>query len=136
MQLWYDVSYELSRAFPVGLSHDLKLPGNWGRHVTSPHGWRDSVQELSKEAKEQIIGSLVEQGILTIDFGFTAYATNAYLKASRRGLRGKKRFQDIAWQLPLKKFEAQSLQPRARASAKQKLITKFSHGTMQRTNWK
>lgn len=42
-----------------------------------------------KESNERVIGQLVNLGILSIDFGFTAYATNAYLKVSGIGMQGK-----------------------------------------------
>lgn len=42
----------------------------------------------SKDENERIIGGLLSQGILQLDFGFTSYATNVYLKASPLGLQG------------------------------------------------
>lgn len=50
---------------------------------------RELARGATKDANEQLIGQLLVQGILQLDFGFTAYATNAYLKVSQRGLQGE-----------------------------------------------
>ncbi len=46
----------------------------------------------SKDDNERLIGALIQAGVLSLDFGFTAYATNAYLKRSAVGLQGAVRF--------------------------------------------
>lgn len=47
---------------------------------------------MSREDNERVIGQLLYSGYLQFDFSYTAYATNAYLKASQRAssiLQGK-----------------------------------------------
>lgn len=47
---------------------------------------------MSREENERVIGQLLYSGYLQFDFSYTAYATNAYLKASQRAasiLQGK-----------------------------------------------
>ena len=45
---------------------------------------QEAVRQLSKDDCELLIAHLVQTGILQLDFGFTAYATNTYLKAAPR----------------------------------------------------
>ena len=42
-----------------------------------------------KDGNERVIGRLLSVGVLSLDFGFTAYATNAYIKVSAQGMQGK-----------------------------------------------
>ncbi len=39
---------------------------------------------MSKEDSERLLAQMVQTGILCIEFGYTTYATNAYLKCSSR----------------------------------------------------
>lgn len=48
---------------------------------------QDAVHRLSKDDCELLIAHMVQRGILQLDFGFTAYATNTYLKAAPRALQ-------------------------------------------------
>ena len=41
-------------------------------------------KSMSREDNERVIGQLLYDGYLQFDFSYTAYATNAYLKASQR----------------------------------------------------
>jgi len=42
----------------------------------------------SKDDNERLIGALIQAGVLMLDFGFNAYATNAYVKSAPLGLQG------------------------------------------------
>ena len=44
----------------------------------------DAVKQMSPDDCEHLIAKMVYSGVLQIDFGFTAYATTAYLKCSSR----------------------------------------------------
>lgn len=49
-------------------------------------------KSMGREENELVIGQLLYDGYLQFDFSYTAYATNAYLKASQRAsliLQGK-----------------------------------------------
>ncbi len=48
-------------------------------------GVAEVAKDMSKEDSERLLAHLVYTGILHIDFGYTAYATTAYLKCSQRG---------------------------------------------------
>ena len=43
------------------------------------------MKALSKDQCELLVAHLVQLGILQLDFGYTAYSTNTYLKAAARG---------------------------------------------------
>lgn len=43
-----------------------------------------AAKALSRDECEAVVQALVLEGSLRLDFGFTAYATNAYLKATGR----------------------------------------------------
>lgn len=43
-----------------------------------------AAKALCREEGEAVVQALVLLGTLRLDFGFTAYATNAYLKATAR----------------------------------------------------
>lgn len=45
---------------------------------------QDAANRLSKDDCELLIAHMVQRGILQLDFGFTAYATNTYLTAAPR----------------------------------------------------
>ncbi|DBA93778.1 hypothetical protein WJX82_009492 [Trebouxia sp. C0006] len=47
-------------------------------------GAAEAAKAMSKEDSEQLLAQMVQTGILCIEFGYTAYATNAYLKCSSR----------------------------------------------------
>lgn len=40
-------------------------------------------KSMSKDDNERVIAQMVYEGYLQFDFGYTAYATNAYLKAAQ-----------------------------------------------------
>ena len=42
----------------------------------------------SKDDNERVIGTLIQAGVLSLDFGFTAYVANVYLKRSQIGMQG------------------------------------------------
>ncbi len=42
---------------------------------------------MGREDNERVIAQLLYDGYLQFDFSYTAYATNAYLKASQRASR-------------------------------------------------
>lgn len=44
----------------------------------------DLGKHMSKEDSENLLAHLVYNGMLTIDFGHTAYATNVYLRCAQR----------------------------------------------------
>ena len=48
---------------------------------------QDAANRLSKDDCELLIAHMVQRGMLQLDFGFTAYATNTYLKAAPRALQ-------------------------------------------------
>lgn len=50
---------------------------------------RAIARATDKDTNERIIGRLLEAKILTLDFGFTAYATNTYIKISQSGMQGE-----------------------------------------------
>jgi len=52
--------------------------------VTQVVGAAEAAKAMSKEDSEQLLAQMVQTGILCIEFGYTAYATNAYLKCSSR----------------------------------------------------
>ena len=41
-------------------------------------------KSMSREGNERVIAKLLYDGYLQFDFSYTAYATNAYLKAAQR----------------------------------------------------
>ncbi|KAG1663204.1 hypothetical protein FOA52_011297 [Chlamydomonas sp. UWO 241] len=45
-----------------------------------------AAKALARDAAEDVIAAMVLAGLLAFDFGFTAYATTTYLKATDRGL--------------------------------------------------
>ena len=50
-------------------------------------------KSMGREENERVIAQLLYDGYLQFDFSYTAYATNAYLKASQRAsliLQGKR----------------------------------------------
>ena len=47
-------------------------------------GASDLGKHMSKEDSENLLAQLVYNGMLTIDFGHTAYATNVYLRCAQR----------------------------------------------------
>lgn len=47
-------------------------------------GASDLGKHMSKEDSENLLAHLVYNGMLTIDFGHTAYATNVYLRCAQR----------------------------------------------------
>ena len=57
--------------------------GHW-LHLLQVAGSAEVANNLSKEDSEALLAQMVYTGILQIEFGFTAYATNAYLKCSQR----------------------------------------------------
>ena len=42
---------------------------------------------MSRDECEQVIGKLFYDGLLSLEMGYTAYSTNAYLKLSPQGSR-------------------------------------------------
>ncbi|KAK9820921.1 hypothetical protein WJX74_008097 [Apatococcus lobatus] len=46
-----------------------------------------SGKSMSKDECEQVVGSLFYDGLLSLEMGYTAYATNSYLKLSPKGSR-------------------------------------------------
>ena len=50
-------------------------------------GLGTSGKSLSRDECEQIIGKLLYDGLLKLEMGYTAYATNSYLKLSPLGSR-------------------------------------------------
>ena len=58
----------------------------WSRNspVTQVVGAAEAAKAMSKQDSEQLLAQMVHTGILCIEFGYTAYATNAYLKCSPR----------------------------------------------------
>lgn len=47
-------------------------------------GAGEAAKGMSREDSERLVAHMLQTGILNIDFGFTAYATTAYLKCSPR----------------------------------------------------
>lgn len=47
-------------------------------------GAADLGKHMSKEDSENLLAHLVRTGVLAIDFGHTAYATNVYLRCAGR----------------------------------------------------
>ena len=45
-------------------------------------GVQDAANRLSKDDCELLVAHMVQRGMLQLDFGFTAYATNTYLFAA------------------------------------------------------
>ena len=44
-----------------------------------------SGKNMSRDECEQVIGNLFFNGLLSLEMGYTAYATNAYIKLSQKG---------------------------------------------------
>ncbi len=74
--------------------------GRW--HVFASHTWKDisvehgldelqgvgtSGKSMTRDDCEEIIGKLFYDGLLSLEMGYTAYSTNAYLKLSPHGSR-------------------------------------------------
>ena len=58
----------------------------WSRNSTDTQvvGAAEAAKAMGKEDSERLLAQMVQTGILCIEFGYTAYATNAYLKCSSR----------------------------------------------------
>ena len=61
---------------------------NWCRiRAACVQGVGTSGKGMGRDECEQVIGRLFYDGLLGLDMGYTAYATNAYLKLSPHGTR-------------------------------------------------